>query len=388
MSAALRRKVSSVDLFAFAVLPALLVAVFTLGAIGHHYAFDFHTYWSAARRALNGRSPYPSPSAVAAAHSTTGDYRFFVYPPPFVLALIPLSVLPFAAAAAVYTALLLGCFVVALRVLEVEDWRCYGTVFLAVPTLFSLRLGEVTPILMLLLALAWRYRDHWPTAGASVGAAVAVKLFLWPLVIWLLVTRRWKAAAAAAVGGSAITALAWTAIGFKGFEEFPALLRALTKLEAGQSYSLVALAERLHLPDPRLTWLVLALPIVGGLVFACRRTTAASFDSYAFSTGVCLALLLTPILWLNFLMLLFVPIALASRRLDVRWALPLALWLAPFQEPAQQPLWRLVIVLGIVLGSTVYLLSGGASPGVHRRRGMPFSAGGSKSGHSVGEAPS
>jgi hypothetical protein len=63
-------------------------------------------------------------------------------------------------------------------------------------------------------------------------------------------------------------------------------------------------------------------------------------------------LLLTPILWLNYLMLLFVPIAVASRRLNVLWALPLALWLSPFQEPMPQPLWRLVVVLAIVLGST------------------------------------
>jgi alpha-1,2-mannosyltransferase len=362
LSAVFRGATSPVDLLAFAILPILLVGVFTLGVIGHHYAFDFHTFWGAARRALNGHSPYPSPSEVAAAHSTTGAYRFFVYPPPFLLGLIPLSVLPWAAAAAIYTALLLGCVLGALHVLEVEDWRCYGVAFLAVPTLFSLRLGEVTPILVLLLALAWRYRDHWPTAGATVGAAVAVKLFLWPLVIWLLVTRRWRAAAAAAAGGAAATAIAWTAIGFKGFAHFPALLRALTKLEAGQSYSLVALAERLHLPDARVCWLALALPIVGGLAIVCVRAVPASFDPYAYAGAICLALLLTPILWLNYLMLLFVSVAVTSRRLDARWALPLALWFCPFQEPMRQPFWRLAFVLAIILGTTALVIGRRESP--------------------------
>jgi len=361
-SAVHRRAISPIDVLSFAVLPALLVGVFTVGVIGNHFAFDFHTFWGAAREALNGRSPYPSPSAVATAHSTTGDYRFFVYPPPFVLALIPLSELPFAVAAGIYTAILLGCVILALRVLGVADWRCYGAVFLAAPTLFSLRLGEVSPILMLLVALAWRYRDHWQAAGAAVGAAVVVKLFLWPLVIWLLVTRRWKAAAAATVGGAAVTALAWTAIGFNGLKDFAVLLRALTRLEAGQSYSLVALAERLHIPDPRVSWLVLALPIVVGLAITCARATPASFDTYAFSSGVCLALLLTPILWLNYLILLFVPIAAANRRLNVWWALPLALWLSPFQEPMQQPLWRLAVVLAIILGSTPFVIARRGSP--------------------------
>jgi alpha-1,2-mannosyltransferase len=356
------------DALAFAVLPSVLVAAFTVMVVGDHFAFDFHTFWNAARQVSAGRSPYPSPSSVAAARSATGDYEFFAYPPPFVVALVPLALLPYAVAAALFTAFLLGCVVAALRVLQVEDWRCYGATFLAVPTLSSLRLGEVTPVLLLALALAWRYRDRWPAAGAAVAAAVVLKLFLWPLVGWLLATRRWRAAAAASVGAAAATVLAWSAIGFHGLGDYPALLRNLGRLEAKQSYSLVAAADRLHLPDPQVSWLALALPIVVVLVAMCARTNARSFDARTYSAAVALALVLTPILWLNYFLLLVVPVALASRRsLGTGWAVPAAFWIAPFQEPMRHPLWRLALVTAIVLAAAARVQPSGPRRASARR---------------------
>jgi hypothetical protein len=341
---------SPLDLTAFLALPLLLVGVFTVGVIGHQFAFDFHTFWNAARNVLDGRSPYPRSAAIANAHSTSADYEFFVYPPPFVLALAPLAVLPFVVAAALYTIGLLGCVIVALRLLEVEDWRCYGLTFATVPVLSSLRLGEVTPILLLFVALAWRYRDRWPAVGAAVGGAVVLKLFLWPLVGWLLVTRRWKAAVVAFAGGSAVTALAWAAIGFRGIREYPSLLRDLAHLEARQSYSLVAFAARVHLPAPQVTWVVLALAALAGLALLSARADASDFDGRVYSAAICLALLLTPILWLNYAVLLVAPIALSSPELSYGWAVPMALWLSPFPLGMRHATWHLAVVLATVLG--------------------------------------
>ena len=50
-----------------------------------------------------------------------------------------------------------------------------------------------------LAAVAWRYRDRFPIPGFALGVAVALKFFLWPLVLWLAATRRWRDAAIAAV---------------------------------------------------------------------------------------------------------------------------------------------------------------------------------------------
>lgn len=344
---------SPLDVTAFLVLPLLLVGVFTIGVVGHRFAFDFHTFWSAARDVLNGRSPYPRPAAIATAHSTSADYEFFVYPPPFVLALAPFAALPFAVAASLYTLGLLGCVVTALRLLGVEDWRCYGLTFATVPVLSSLRLGEVTPVLLLFVALAWRYRDRWPAAGAAVGGVVVLKLFLWPLVGWLLVTRRWKAAALACAGGSAVTAVAWAAIGFHGLREYPTLLRDLARLEARQSYSVVALAERLHLPDPTFSWIVLTLAALVGLGILCARSAPDDIDARLYSAAICAALLLTPILWLNYGVLLVAPIAISWPGLSYAWAVPLVLWLSPFPLAMRHATWHLGVVLATVLGVAV-----------------------------------
>ena len=54
--------------------------------------------------------------------------------------------------------------------------------------------GNLTVLLVLPLALAWRYRDRARVVGLAVGVAVAAKLFVWPLVVWLLLTRRFRAA--------------------------------------------------------------------------------------------------------------------------------------------------------------------------------------------------
>jgi alpha-1,2-mannosyltransferase len=334
----------------FGLLPVVLVAMFTLGAIGNRYGFDFRTFWEAARAVTAGHSPYPAPSTIASSFSASGDYEYFVYPPPFVLALLPFGALPFAVAAAIYSVLLLACVVATLAVLEVGDWRCYGLAFATIPVLSALRLGAVTPLLMLLAAVAWRYRDHWLKAGAAVGCATLMKLFLWPLVVWLLLTRRWRAAAVATGGALAITGLAWATLDFKGLADYPALLRSLSHAESTESYSFVAVADRVKLPDPQLAGLVLAVPIALALLTRCLvRHRSAGYDQNLFVATIVIALLLTPILWLNYFALLVVPIALSRKKLTLDWALLAALWFTPLAEPMAHPLWRLTVVLALVL---------------------------------------
>ena len=336
------------SLLVFAIVPAALVATFTIGVIGKNYGFDFHTFWQASRLLLHGHSPYPS--AIPKVAPADGRYEFFVYPPPFAAALAPLAALPFDAAAAVWTVLLIGCIGGSLRLLGASDWRCYGVAFASIPVLSSLRLGAVTPLLLLALAIAWRHRDRWPIVGASVGAAIVVKPFLWPVLLWLVLTRRWKATAGATIGGVALTLVTWAAIGFRGLTDYPELLRNVTRLEGTRGYSFVAVADRLHLPDPSLSWLALSVP-VAVLLLAVNlvRPPARDLDRGLYCACIEIALVLTPILWLHYFALLLAPAVLLRSTLGVEWALPLAFWLSSFQEPMRHPLWRLALVLALVV---------------------------------------
>jgi hypothetical protein len=71
---------------------------------------------------------------------------------------------------------------------------------------------------------------------------------------------------------------------------------------------------------------VFAVAIVLAVV-AARGLRAARTDERAFVACIGLALLLTPILWPHYAVLIFVPIALARREFSALWLLPLVFWL-------------------------------------------------------------
>ena len=64
--------------------------------------------------------------------------------------------------------------------------------------------------------MTWRWRDRPWAAGGPLALAVAFKLFLWPFVVWLAATRRYRAAIIAAALATTYTLVAWAAIGFEG----------------------------------------------------------------------------------------------------------------------------------------------------------------------------
>jgi hypothetical protein len=87
---------------------------------------------------------------------------------------------------------------------------------------------------------------------------------------------------------------------------------------------------------------LIALLLVG-IAIAGRGEDA---DRRAFSVAVVGSLLVTPLLWLHYFVLLFVPIALYRPRLSAVWFVPLLLWLTPVTQP-QGNLWRICLALGI-----------------------------------------
>jgi hypothetical protein len=156
-----------------------------------------------------------------------------------------------------------------------------------------------------------------------------LKLFLWPLVLWLALTRRMRAAAVGAAIALALALVSWAAIGFADLLDYPRLLRELVDLEAESSYSAFAVLRALGLPELAAQVLVVALGLaLLTLAWRAASTTRASEverDRRSLTLILAAALVLTPILWLHYLGLLVVPIALARKRLSALWLAPLAL---------------------------------------------------------------
>jgi alpha-1,2-mannosyltransferase len=334
--AALRR---TAEFGVFAVAPALLALAIIGGAIGNRYAFDFHgSLWQAARDVLDGRNPYPPPTAAGVA---PGDR--FVYPPPVALLLIPLGALPFALAAGIVTVALLAAVAATLALLGVRDWRCYGAAYLSIAVLHDVRLGALTPLLALGLALVWRWREQ-TRAAVPLALIVVAKLFLWPLGVWLVATGRTRVALRGALLAIVASALGWAVIGLAGLADYPKLLQVLASEEQSRGYSLVAGGMALGL-GPAIARAV-AVGIGAVLLAFCWREGRRGLDERSLALALAGALALSPIVWLHYFVLLLVPIALAKRTFGAIWLIPALFWLIPYEENFEEH-WRIAIGIGL-----------------------------------------
>jgi hypothetical protein len=84
--------------------------------------------------------------------------------------------------------------------------------------------------------------------------------------------------------------------------------------------------------------------LVAAVVVAGRT---ADGDRRAFAVAVLGTLAVTPVVWMHYYALLFVPIALYRPRLSPLWAVPLALWLAP-STYSEGVTWRILLGLATV----------------------------------------
>jgi hypothetical protein len=303
--------------------PLAIGVILYLSAVEHQTVFDFAaTIYNPGRDVLAGRSPYP-----AAELSAIAGHPTFVYPPTMLAFDVPLSLLPYAVARWAWALTCGAALAGALRVVGVRDPRCYALALFSVPAIQGLAMGNVTVLLVLLLALAWRYRDHAVVGGLAIGLLVGIKLLLWPLFVWLLATRRLRTAGSA-VGFGAIAVIgSWALIGFKGIVDYPDLVRLVGSETAGpRSLTVMTLAHSAGAPDVvgrGLQW-ALAVLLLG---LAMRLARGQDGDRRAFSVVVVAALVLTPVMWLHYFLFLLIPIALLEPRLAPAWAMPAAFWL-------------------------------------------------------------
>lgn len=340
----------------------ILIFCLSLGVavFDSRWGFDFRQFWQGGRDVLDGVSPYPSDALLG----TAGDHLDprgiqevfrFPYPAAAAIAFAPFGALGFDSAAAVWGAVLIASVLVSVWILGVRDWRVLGIVLGSATVIGAVGIGTVTPLLILLLAVAWRWRDRAWVVACALAIAIALKLFLWPLVVWLAATRRWTAAIGTLGLAAAMTLIAWAAIGFDGFADYPELVRRLTDVVADRGFSLVAVGVELGLSErlaEALPWLV-GLPLLAALVVVSRRDDG---DRRAFSLAIVGAIVLTPIVWLHYFALLVVPLALVSPRLTWPWLLMWVFWLTPAQE-SYGDLWRIVLavtVVGVVLAVSVF----------------------------------
>ena len=337
------------ELAVFGFVPVVLLGIVFFSELRWGRSLgDFTIFRDASRAVLHGHTPY-----VAAEPQALAQNDKFVYPPIAGLLFAPFAVMPLEVARILMLVAVTLSIPVALRLLGVTDWRCYGLALLTAPFADALSIGALTPFLLVGAALAWRYRERPLVAALACAVTAVSKVFLWPMGVWLIATRRFRAAALCGATAVGLLLAGWAVIGFQGLGAYPHLLRVLSDVEAGESYSLVGLLGLAGM-GASVVSLLLGAGVAGLTLIAARGDDG---DRRAFAIAVAGSALVAPVLWIHYFILLLVPLALFRPRLSPLWFAPLAFWVTPLAH-SDGVVWRMVLALSLAAGISVAALMG------------------------------
>jgi alpha-1,2-mannosyltransferase len=309
------------------VLPIVALAAFVLvaGAValaaGSLLGYDFQAYVHAADRLLAGERLYDPAVNVA------GGFAIYLYPPPFAVAFIPFALLPEAAGTWLWTVLLGATVIAAALLMPVRREIRWLIVLLAAfdwPVLYSIKLGQVGPILLLLFAIGWRWMDRPAVLAASIVAGGVTKLQPLALAGWALLTGRRRAAAYVVVALIALGLASLVLLGPSTVADYVALLaRVSAPVTTPHNFTPGAIAYQAGLPESVATAVQLAAVVLA--VAAALVAIRVADDEASYLVAVVATQLVSPLLWDHYAILLLLPVALLLER-GQWWAalLPLA----------------------------------------------------------------
>jgi hypothetical protein len=265
---------------------------------------DFYgNVWWPGKRIYYGAAGFPDPLTQ--------------WPPTATAIFSPLVLLPEWFAVALWLTASIAAFGVALWLLGCRDLRAYAVAFASPPVLCCLILGNTTLMLVAGIALVWVARDRHPVlAGSAAGVMIVMKVWLWPVVVFLLLTRRFLAAStAAAWSGAAI--LAWWLLSPDTLSTYDDLTRETVTAFGPLGVGVLSIAVNEGASFG--TGEVMAFAAGAAALVAAWRVKG---DLPRLTLCLAAALLASPIVWAHYYAILFVPIALRSPRLSRLWLVP------------------------------------------------------------------
>ena len=218
---------------------------------------DFAAYWVAGAARHAGLDPYINQVGGAAAPElwdgvAVFTHSRFLYPPVVAELFRAFAALPFPVAKAVFTALMVAVWVAAaVGIARAAGGRhafavTFGASALAYPLALALERGQIDPLVLSLLVVAFGARAPAVATGATLAAAAAFKPALAGVVVVLAALGRWRAVGAALVGLAVVALASMAASGPALAREYAmrVLPRAALYGEGGD--------EAMLLPAPRL----------------------------------------------------------------------------------------------------------------------------------------
>jgi hypothetical protein len=319
---------------------------------------DFTQDWLSARDFLAGRSVYGDlPDALRrhCGREQLGEcLRWNAHPPGAVLLVLPFAGLEHERAFYAWNLATFPLFVLAVWIAAAElGVRPVRAAALAAvvsvlgvtsyPLLQQVALGQFNALLAFLVTLGWvaDRRGRWCLAGSAVGSAMTVKLFPGFLLVYFLSARRWRAAGMAVVVFLLVNGLAAGLFGIGAYRTYALeVIPAVSGDYATKwnNLSSPAFWRRAFDPAPssrvipvvsspvigRALAAVAQLTVVGCVVWTGWRARSASGRDRAFASAAVGMLLVSPIAWPHYLVVLVVPVALLVARFPrgaAGWAL-------------------------------------------------------------------
>lgn len=264
-------------------------------------AVEFRTYYAAASELAKGSSPYPTlgTQALLGGHA-------YVYPLLTAGLTVPLTLLPLTMATAAFRIILLGS-------LGLSGWIAGGKWGLALasigllstPGITALQVGSLEPIFLLALVCALRWGRAPLRLGITLGLVCLAKLFLFPTLLWLLSTRRFRAfwiASATFVllflGGAVLT---------PGIVHYLQILLRLGRYETGTGWSLPGVLSTFGLPH-LVGEALCGIAATGVSVWILSRGDLRSNDEVVWGLTILISLALSPIVWSHYFLLALLPL--------------------------------------------------------------------------------
>ncbi len=301
----------ALDRLARAGLPVLAVLSFvagvaaTLAVAGDTLGYDFLAYHRAAVRLLDGQPLYDM------SFTETGGFGLFYYPPTFAPFLLPLGALSAATATWAWIGGSVGAFVVGVGVLPVSRPVRWWVLLLAgwsFPFVYAVKLGQVGPVLFLAFAVGWRWLDEPVRLGVSGAVGAAVKLQPGLILVWALMTRRFRAVAAGGLLLLALAVLSTAMAGISSWGDFLTLLRTVSEpVTTAHNATPGAIAFQAGMPAD-LAGLVQWASTLAVVAILLAATRWASPEA-SYLVAVVASQLVSPILWDHYAMLLLLPVA-------------------------------------------------------------------------------
>jgi len=318
--------------------------------IGIRWPTDYPMDYIAGKQLLSGKTVYPSNFmemyrnlALTRGIAIKTHYKFTNHHPPFVaMLLLPLSLLSFENAVVLYSLITILCmFFINYLLLKSEDisllyfpFICLFT-FAWLPFHSNLLHGQISILVALFVTIGWFYykRENEIMSGIFIALATMLKFYPGLLIVFFLINKRYKALLSSIISSIIIMSLALIVTKHDLFTLYFNIIPEHVKFFETDlvNFSINSFFSKLFLPiKPYNNTTVLTIVVspflkniflyltIASLIFYVVLNIKEYNNDLGFSLFVILSLLLSPICFPHYLILLLLPFIILIKELIKR----------------------------------------------------------------------